>query len=61
VLLAVRINVENVRVGQSWVVPMEKLPDVSGDKSAVHAMRASTLPAAATGAGLIAARPWRIW
>jgi hypothetical protein len=43
VLLAVLIDVENVRIGQSWVVPMQELPKVSSEKTGTHAMRASTL------------------
>lgn len=45
VLVAALIDVENVSIGQSWLVPMDRLQDVTNDKGQVYAMRPSTLPA----------------
>jgi len=43
-LLAVLVDVEAVKIGQSWLIPMEKLAGVSSDKGGVLAICPNTSP-----------------
>lgn len=43
-LVAVRIDLREVRIVQSWAMPMSAVPGVSSDKGSLFALRASTKP-----------------
>jgi len=43
-LLAVRVDLKEVRITQSWVMPMAAVPDLASDKRDIFAIRASTKP-----------------